>query len=46
MHNLQNLNAASHDWFVAEHADDVVTLRCRDTGHVMTVHFDELEAVL
>lgn len=39
---IQNFNAANHDWFVSDCGLEMATLRCRDTGEVATIHLDDL----
>lgn len=45
MYKMQDFNSSANDWFVRDCGDEIVTLQCRDTGQVATMHFDELEAI-
>lgn len=43
---IQNFNAASHDWYVRDADSEMATLQCRDTGEVATIHLDDLQAMV
>ena len=40
-----NFNNSSHDWYVRDCGDEMVTLQCRDTGEVATMHLDDLQSI-
>lgn len=39
---IQKYNAANNDWYVTHCDQEMVSLKCRDTGAVSTMHVQDL----